>query len=156
MFGDEARDYLDYIEKNWAYEPFNGGCPCFSVTSPGVMEDFARALREPFYNFHFCGTETAIEWQGYMDGAVESGERAANEILYTLYPNDRSIFVEYEKTYYHQRDEEKKIALLEAKSQMSCSLTCLANGFVIISLILGGLYLVAKMFNPFTEFFEFF
>jgi monoamine oxidase len=25
MYGPEARDYLDYIEKNWSYEPFNGG-----------------------------------------------------------------------------------------------------------------------------------
>lgn len=146
MYGVEARDYLDFVEKNWAYEPFNGGCPCFNVTSSGVMEDFARATREPFYNFHFCGTETSIEWQGYMDGAVESGERVANEVLYTLYPNDRSILVEYEKTYYHQKEEEKKISLLEAKSN-SCSLTCLAKTLAKYSIILGGSYYLSKRFN---------
>ena len=30
---------------------------------------------------HFAGTETATEWMGYMDGAVQSGQRAAAEIL---------------------------------------------------------------------------
>lgn len=25
LFGNEARDYIDYIEKNWTYEPYNGG-----------------------------------------------------------------------------------------------------------------------------------
>jgi hypothetical protein len=28
--------------------------------------------------------ETASEWSGYMDGAVQSGERAAREVLSTL------------------------------------------------------------------------
>jgi len=30
---------------------------------------------------HWAGTETATEWQGYMEGALQSGERAAEEIL---------------------------------------------------------------------------
>jgi monoamine oxidase len=30
---------------------------------------------------HFAGTETSDYWQGYMDGAVRAGERAAREIL---------------------------------------------------------------------------
>jgi hypothetical protein len=37
-----------------------------------------------------------------MDGAVESGERAANEILYKLYNGDNSVKVDFEKTYYYQ------------------------------------------------------
>ncbi len=28
------------------------------------MKDYARATREPFINFHLCGTETATVWQG--------------------------------------------------------------------------------------------
>jgi monoamine oxidase len=54
LYGREARDYVDYIEKNWAHEPFNGGCPCYNVVSSGVMKDFARATREPFINVHFA------------------------------------------------------------------------------------------------------
>jgi monoamine oxidase len=30
---------------------------------------------------HWAGTETAAVWNGYMDGAVQSGERAAAEVL---------------------------------------------------------------------------
>mmetsp|Transcript_18925 Transcript_18925/g.56394 ORF Transcript_18925/g.56394 Transcript_18925/m.56394 type:complete len:150 (-) Transcript_18925:133-582(-) len=30
---------------------------------------------------HFCGTETAVCWAGYMEGALESGQRAAREVL---------------------------------------------------------------------------
>lgn len=30
---------------------------------------------------HFAGSETATDWSGYMDGAIQSGWRAAKEIL---------------------------------------------------------------------------
>jgi monoamine oxidase len=30
---------------------------------------------------HWAGTETAVHWNGYMDGAIEAGERAAAEVL---------------------------------------------------------------------------
>jgi monoamine oxidase len=33
---------------------------------------------------HWAGTETSTFWQGYMDGAVRSGERAADEALHAL------------------------------------------------------------------------
>ena len=33
-----------------------------------------------FYRIHFAGTETARQWMGYVDGAVESGVRVAEEI----------------------------------------------------------------------------
>lgn len=36
---------------------------------------------------YFAGTETATEWSGYMEGAVQAGERATREVrhLSTLY-----------------------------------------------------------------------
>lgn len=33
---------------------------------------------------YFAGTETATHWSGYMEGAVEAGERAAREILHAM------------------------------------------------------------------------
>lgn len=30
---------------------------------------------------YFAGTETATEWSGYMEGAVQAGERASREVL---------------------------------------------------------------------------
>lgn len=41
-------------------------------------------VTEPFMNMHFVGTETADVWRGYMDGAVRSGERGANEVIEAL------------------------------------------------------------------------
>jgi hypothetical protein len=43
-----------------------------------------RSLAEPFHNIHFAGTETAMRWRGYMDGAVESGQRTAREVSLRL------------------------------------------------------------------------
>lgn len=38
-------------------------------------------LREVVGDWHFIGTETGREWMGYMEGAVESGERGAGEVV---------------------------------------------------------------------------
>ena len=41
----------------------------------------AAALFQPVGPLHFAGTETAREWCGYFEGALEAGERAAGEVL---------------------------------------------------------------------------
>ncbi|XP_045144212.1 amine oxidase [flavin-containing] B [Echinops telfairi] len=43
-----------------------------------------RVLRQPVGRIFFAGTETATHWSGYMEGAVEAGERAAREILHVM------------------------------------------------------------------------
>ncbi len=40
-------------------------------------------LFAPVGNIHFAGTETAIEWRSFMEGALQSAERAADAILAT-------------------------------------------------------------------------
>jgi len=119
FYGEEARDYIDFVEKNWNLEPFNGGCPNINLSSSGLMQDFARATREPYFNVHFSGTESATEWQGYMDGAVESGERCANEVLYRLFDLNNKIKVDYTKTYYYQKEQSAKI--MEKNNNVSAS-----------------------------------
>ena len=42
---------------------------------------FAGAEREQSGNCHFAGEHTSIDFQGYLNGAVETGYRAAGEIL---------------------------------------------------------------------------
>jgi monoamine oxidase len=49
-----------------------------------VLTSFGESLREPVGRIHWAGTETATVWNGYMDGALESGERAAREVLARL------------------------------------------------------------------------
>lgn len=40
----------------------------------------SRIIRQPIGRIYFAGTETATEWSGYMEGAVQAGERAAREV----------------------------------------------------------------------------
>ncbi|XP_077531234.1 amine oxidase [flavin-containing] B-like [Haemaphysalis longicornis] len=83
-FGDEtARHPLHYEEKNWLEEQYSGGC-YVSTFPTGVLSKYGRTLREPFGRVYFAGTETAISWPGYMNGAVEAGERAAREVLHAM------------------------------------------------------------------------
>jgi monoamine oxidase len=79
-FGSEAQFATDIVEFNWSTEVWNRGCPV-AVLGPGTLIDFGQALREPVGRIHWAGTETSTYWNGYMDGAVRSGERAAGEAL---------------------------------------------------------------------------
>lgn len=77
-FGDEAENPVDYLEQDWAAERYSAGC--VAATPPDVLVRGAR-WREPVGRIHIAGTESAIRWPGYMDGAIEGGERAAAELL---------------------------------------------------------------------------
>jgi monoamine oxidase len=48
---------------------------------PGAWVENGPALRAPIGPIHWAGAETATVWNGYMDGAISSGERAAAEAL---------------------------------------------------------------------------
>ena len=79
-FGEQAGQPLDYIEQSWAEEEYTRGCYA-GYMPPGVWSMYGPALRTPIGRIHWAGTETATVWNGYMEGAVQSGERAAAEIL---------------------------------------------------------------------------
>ena len=52
-----------------------------------MVRKFERSflrIRQTIGNMYYAGTETAIQWSGYIDGAISSGERAAREILYAM------------------------------------------------------------------------
>ncbi len=79
-FGIKAANYLEYLEKNWTTDPWAQGGYCGHF-GPGLWTTYGESLREPCGRIHWAGTETSSVWNGYMEGAVRSGERAANEIL---------------------------------------------------------------------------
>lgn len=68
------------MQRDWTAEPYSGGC-YGALFTPGVWTAFGPALREPVGRIHWAGAESARVWMNYMDGAVESGERAAQELL---------------------------------------------------------------------------
>jgi monoamine oxidase len=82
-FGKHAAHPRSYIEMNWAAEPWTRGC-YVGFTPPGVLTDYGPAIRAPIGRIHWAGAETSDFWNGYMDGAVRSGERAASEALADL------------------------------------------------------------------------
>jgi monoamine oxidase len=82
-FGSKAAKPRAYVEQNWAEEVYTRGC-YVGYTPPGVLTEFGEALRKPIGRIRWAGAETATVWNGYMDGAVSSGERAAKEVLARL------------------------------------------------------------------------
>lgn len=83
FFGPQASSPIDYIDHDWPSERWSRGCYS-AVMGPGVLSAHAAALRAPVGRLHWAGTETARVWTGYMEGAVEAGERAADEITAAL------------------------------------------------------------------------
>ncbi len=82
-FGPNAMHPIDYVERDWMAEPFSRGCYGAHFT-PGVWTGFGHALRTPIGPIHWAGAECAPVWNGYMEGAVRSGEATAREVLAAL------------------------------------------------------------------------
>jgi monoamine oxidase len=80
LFGSEAGRPGIYIETAWAEEEWSRGGPVCSF-APGALAHYGEALRRPAGRIHWAGAETATVWCGYMEGAVRSGARAAEEVL---------------------------------------------------------------------------
>jgi monoamine oxidase len=79
-FGPEAASPIAFAEKDWSAEEFTRGC-YGAHFAPGVWTSYGDVLRQPVGRVHWAGAEYAIEWNGYMEGAVRSGRRTADEIL---------------------------------------------------------------------------
>jgi|1186.fasta_scaffold26452_1 monoamine oxidase len=80
IFGEQARHPIAYYERSWIDEEWSRGCYVGMLT-PGTWSTLGHALREPVGPIHWAGTETALVWNGYMDGAIRSGEDAAAAVL---------------------------------------------------------------------------
>jgi monoamine oxidase len=79
LFGPRAARAQRYLDKDWSAEEFTRGCYT-AVMPPGTWTAFGPALRAPVGRIHWAGTETATIWNGYIDGAIRSGEDAAAEV----------------------------------------------------------------------------
>jgi monoamine oxidase len=83
LFGPRAGRPDAYVERLWAEEEWSRGCyGCHMPT--GAWTAYGPALREPIGPLHWAGAEYATVWNGYMDGAVRSGEAAASAVLERL------------------------------------------------------------------------
>jgi monoamine oxidase len=83
VLGPQVRDVEAFHALDWSAEPFTRGCYGAHLP-PGAWTQLGPALRAPVGPLHWAGAETAVVWSGYMDGALESGERAAQEVIERL------------------------------------------------------------------------
>ena len=79
-FGKQAAHPLEYVEQDWLTEEWSQG-GYGAHMPPGAITTYGDCIREPFNRIHWAGTETATEWIGHLDGALQSGIRAAQEII---------------------------------------------------------------------------
>ena len=79
--GDEAMAYRGMIERDWNNERWSRGTVGFM---PPGSANFVHALYTPVGRLHWAGSETASEWTGSLEGAIEAGERTAAEIISQL------------------------------------------------------------------------
>jgi monoamine oxidase len=79
-FGPKALAPTEYVERDWMAEELTRGCYGAHFT-PGVWTAYGHALREPVGRIHWAGAECSPVWNGYMEGAVRSGEATAAAVL---------------------------------------------------------------------------
>jgi monoamine oxidase len=66
----------------WTRDPWTGGS--YAAFLPGQYTRLWGYTGRPEGRVHFAGEHTSTHSQGYLNGAVESGERAAAEVLLAL------------------------------------------------------------------------
>jgi monoamine oxidase len=62
----------------WEADPWSRGG--YAFFDPAYDPNLRQWLARPFGRLFFAGEHTSFKWQGYMNGAVESGRRAAAEV----------------------------------------------------------------------------
>jgi len=82
-FGPRAGRPDLIVEGGWADKEWTRGCYNANPGPCGWIH-FGAALAEPIGPIRWAATETALSWSGYMEGAVDAGERAAREALAAL------------------------------------------------------------------------
>ncbi len=78
-WGPQAHNANAFFDTSWSGEQWTRGCPV-GIPGLGTLLAYGSRLREPVGLIHWAGTETSDYWNGYMDGAVRSGYRAADEV----------------------------------------------------------------------------
>ncbi|MFL6131801.1 MAG: flavin monoamine oxidase family protein [Nocardioidaceae bacterium] len=81
LFGPSAAQPVQYVERDWMAEEFTRGCYGAHFTT-GVWTSFGQAWRAPVGRIHWAGAECSPDWNGYMEGAVRSGEAVAHELVH--------------------------------------------------------------------------
>ncbi|MYL71575.1 NAD(P)-binding protein [Halobacillus litoralis] len=71
------KEYLTTVAYDWALNPFSAGA--FTLFLPGQGENFSAVMKKTEGRLHFAG-EGPSDFHGWIEGAIESGIRAAHEV----------------------------------------------------------------------------
>ncbi|MFB9311905.1 flavin monoamine oxidase family protein [Nocardioides plantarum] len=82
-FGPRAAKPELIVEGAWVERQWTRGCYNANPGPCGWIH-FGASLAEPIGPIKWAATETALAWSGYMEGAVDAGQRAAREVLADL------------------------------------------------------------------------
>jgi monoamine oxidase len=77
--GPAPRTLLNFKQITWENDPWaGGGYAAFTTAYDPALRQW---LTQPHGRCFFAGEHTSFRWQGYMNGAVESGLRAAFDVI---------------------------------------------------------------------------
>lgn len=77
LFGRVDKQYESGTSQIWHEDPWTKGA--FTYFEPGQMSTLLPIAQRPEGRIHFAGEHTSA-WHGWMNGALESGNRAASEV----------------------------------------------------------------------------
>lgn len=85
LFGPRAARPVAYHDYAWADDPWAQGGYAARFP-PGALSRGGAGLGASHGRLHWAGSETADTWRSYMEGALQSAERAAAEVLGSEHP----------------------------------------------------------------------
>ena len=73
---------LESYGYDWNLDPYSKGTWC--TYPPGMLTTALTELQRPEGNVYFAGADIANGWRGFIDGAIESGARSAQQVSQKL------------------------------------------------------------------------
>ncbi|PYH79800.1 flavin-containing amine oxidase [Aspergillus uvarum CBS 121591] len=87
VFGQDANSDvwrpIEMFDQIWQHERYSRGALA-PITAPGHLTQYEEVYGRAVGNVHFVGTEYSQVWKGYMEGALWSGEKGAEEVVRAL------------------------------------------------------------------------
>jgi len=87
---DVKEPSIEYHEKVWGHAADNTTVhtpythTCVGAPPPGQLSKYGKGWRNAIGRVHWAGSDTADEWMFYINGAIQSGQRAASEVKAAL------------------------------------------------------------------------
>lgn len=81
LFFPEA-EVTDSVGYQWTHDPFSLGTWC--TLRPTQTSKYLVGIQRAEGRVHFCGSDIANGWRGFIDGAIESGQRIGLDVVRAL------------------------------------------------------------------------